>query len=82
MRHSVALPLVVAALLLVFASSTPVAFAQSGDRVIVPESSIQRPEDVGVRAHTNYRYGSAREGHNRQQRRSHRGEPVISGLHL
>ena len=53
MRHSIALPVVVAALLLVFASSAPVAIAQSGDRVVVPESSIQRPEDAGVRAHTN-----------------------------
>jgi kumamolisin len=53
MKQSIALlTIAVAALFLVFASSTPVAFAQSGDRVIVPESSIQRPEDVGVRAHT------------------------------
>jgi kumamolisin len=56
MRHSIALPVVVAALLLVFASSAPVAIAQSSDRVIVPESSIQRPEDVGVRAHTDFVY--------------------------
>jgi kumamolisin len=54
MRRSIALlALAAAALFLVFASSTPVAFAQSGDRVIVPASSIDRPEDHGVRAHTN-----------------------------
>jgi len=57
MKYSIALLTTAAAVLfLVFASSTPVAFAQSGDRVIVPESSIQRPEDVGVRAHTNFVY--------------------------
>jgi subtilase family serine protease len=30
-----------------------IAFAQSGDRIIVPASSIEHPEDIGVRAHTN-----------------------------
>src|SRR5579859_2652001 len=57
MKRSIALlTTAAAALFLVIASSTPVALAQSGDRVIVPESSIQRPEDVGVRAHTNFVY--------------------------
>ena len=56
MKRSIALLSIAAALFLVSASSTPVVFAQSGDRVIVPESSIQRPEDVGVRAHTNFVY--------------------------
>jgi kumamolisin len=54
MRHSIALLTIAAAVLfLVFASSAPVALAQSGDRIIVPASSIERPEDLGVRAHTN-----------------------------
>jgi kumamolisin len=54
MRHSIALLTVAAAaLFLVFASSMPVAFAQNGDRYIVPASSIERLEDIGVRAHTN-----------------------------
>lgn len=54
MKYSIALlTIAAAALFLVFASSTPVAFAQGGDRVIVPASSIDRPEDHGVRAHTN-----------------------------
>jgi kumamolisin len=41
-----------AALFLVFASSAPVALAQSADRILVPESSVARPGDLGVRAHT------------------------------
>ena len=54
MRHSIALlTIAAAALFLVFASSMPVAFAQNGDRIIVPASSIERLEDIGVRAHTN-----------------------------
>jgi kumamolisin len=54
MKRSIALlPIATAALLLVFASSTPVALAQSGDQIIVPASSIVHPEDLGVRAHTN-----------------------------
>jgi hypothetical protein len=38
---------------LLFASSTVVVLAQNGDRIIVPASSIERPEDIGVRVHTN-----------------------------
>jgi len=54
MKRSIALLTVLAAaLFLVFASSAPVAFAQSGDRYILPESSVVRPGDAGVRAHTN-----------------------------
>jgi kumamolisin len=53
MKRSIALLTIsAAALFLVFASSTPVALAQSGDRILIPESSIQRPGDLGVRAHT------------------------------
>jgi subtilase family serine protease len=57
MKRSIALLTVTvaaAALFLVFASSMPVTFAQEGNRVIVPPSSIVHPEDLGVRAHTNY----------------------------
>lgn len=55
MRHSIALlTMIAAALFLVFASATPVAVAQNGYRIVVPESSIERPEDIGVRAHTNF----------------------------
>jgi kumamolisin len=54
MKHSIALPLIAAAaLFLVFAASTPIAFAQDGHQVIVPPSSIEYPWDIGVRAHTN-----------------------------
>src|ERR1700688_1421850 len=54
MRHSIPLLTIAsAALFLIFATSTPVALAQSGHRVIVPASSIEHPWDIGVRAHTN-----------------------------
>ncbi len=54
MKRSIALlSLAAAALFLVFASSVPVAVAQSGDRYILPESSVERPGDAGLRAHTN-----------------------------
>jgi subtilase family serine protease len=54
MKRSIALSTIAAAVLfLAFASSTQVALAQNGDRYIVPESSIERPGDAGVRAHTN-----------------------------
>jgi len=54
MKRSIALlTIAAAALFLVFASSTPVALAQNGHRIIVPDSSIERPGDAGVRAHTN-----------------------------
>ena len=54
MRRSIALPTIAAALFLGFVTSAPVAMAQDGARVIVPESSIEHPEDIGVRAHTNF----------------------------
>jgi kumamolisin len=41
------------ALFLGFVTSVPDAVAQNGIRVIVPDSSVERPEDIGVRAHTN-----------------------------
>ncbi len=53
MKFSTQSVAVVAALLIGIASP---AFAQSGSRhsqVIVPKSSIERPEDLGIRAHTN-----------------------------
>jgi kumamolisin len=54
MRHSIALlTIAAAALFLMFASSMPVALAQNGDQYIVPASSIEHPEDIGVRVHTN-----------------------------
>ncbi len=34
-------------------TSMPVAVAQDGIRTIVPDSSLEHPEDLGVRAHTN-----------------------------
>ncbi len=53
MRRSIALPVIAAAtLLLVIVCVMPVAFAQDS-RIVVPASSIVRPEDAGVRAHTN-----------------------------
>ncbi len=53
MKRSIALLAIAAAALFLFASSTPVAVAQSGNRIIVPDSSVVHPEDAGVRAHTN-----------------------------
>jgi subtilase family serine protease len=54
MKRSIALLTVAAAVLfLAFASSTPVALAQNADQYIVPDSGIEHPWDLGVRAHTN-----------------------------
>jgi kumamolisin len=53
MKRSLALLTIAAALFLVFATSTPVVLAQSGDRYFVPASGVEHPEDIGVRAHTN-----------------------------
>jgi len=54
MRRSIALPTIaVAALFLVVVSFAPIAFAQDEGRIVVPASSIVRPEDAGIRAHTN-----------------------------
>jgi hypothetical protein len=53
MKRSIALlTIAAAALFLVLASATPVAVAQSANQIIVPESSIARLGDLGVRAHT------------------------------
>jgi kumamolisin len=53
MKRSISLLTIAAAtLFLLSASSTPL-LAQSGDRIIIPDSSIERPGDIGVRAHTN-----------------------------
>ena len=55
MRRSIALlTIAAAAMFLGYVTSAPVALAEDGIRVIVPASSIEHPEDVGVRAHTNY----------------------------
>jgi kumamolisin len=54
MRHSIVLLAVAAAALFLFVtSSAPVAYAQDGATIVVPESSIERPGDIGLRAHTN-----------------------------
>jgi len=54
MKRSIALLTSAAvALFLAAASPMPVALAQGGDQNIVPASSIEHSEDVGVRAHTN-----------------------------
>jgi len=54
MRRSMALlTIVLAALILVVTASTPVAMAQDNTITYVPASSIEHPEDIGVRAHTN-----------------------------
>ena len=51
MKRSITLLMITAAaLLLAFASSAPLAVAQNGNRIIVPDSSIEHPEDIGVRA--------------------------------
>jgi len=55
MRRLMALlTIAAAALFLGFVTSAPVAMAEDGVRVVVPASSIEHPEDIGVRAHTNY----------------------------
>jgi len=51
MQRSVAL-LAIAVVLSLTATST-VAAAQTGSRIVVPESSVAHPEDLGVYAHTN-----------------------------
>jgi len=54
MRRSIALLAIVAAgSFLLATSSVPVAQAQDVTRVYTPESSIERPGDIGLRAHTN-----------------------------
>jgi len=54
MRRSIALLTIAAAVLFLGSvTSAPVAVAQDGIRTIVPDSSIEHPEDIGVRAHTN-----------------------------
>lgn len=57
---------VVAAVLLAFAQTSEAQVASSSVSVLVPQSSIQRPEDVGVRSHTNTMlklvHGSADQG--------------------
>ncbi len=45
--------LAVAAVLFLAVTSIPVAIAQSGNRIVIPDSSVVHPEDLGVRAHTN-----------------------------
>jgi len=39
---------------IVIATSTSLAVAQNRANLIIPESSIEKPEDVGIRSHTNY----------------------------
>jgi kumamolisin len=41
-------------LLIAIATAASLAVAQDKPRMIVPESSIERPEDIGVRMHTHY----------------------------
>jgi subtilase family serine protease len=54
MKYSYAvLTLVAAALFLIIPSFAPSGSAQSTRKIIVPEDSIERAEDAGVRAHTN-----------------------------
>jgi len=53
MKRSIALLAVAAAVVFLAATSTPVALAQSISRIVVPDSSIEHPGDIGVRAHTN-----------------------------
>src|SRR5579885_2334966 len=53
MKRCIALLTVAAAaLFLVFIASMPVAVAQNGDTIIVPDSSLVHTEDLGSRAHT------------------------------
>ena len=47
------LTIAAAALLLVLTAAAPAASAADGSRYVVPASSIEHPEDIGVRAHTN-----------------------------
>jgi len=52
-RSIVLLTIAAAALFLVFTAAAPAASAADGSRIVVPASSIEHPEDIGVRAHTN-----------------------------
>ena len=49
-----------AILYLTLAAAWSVAAAQDQANVFVPESSIERPEDIGLRMHTNYFYELSR----------------------
>ncbi len=53
MKHFVAVLTIAASALFLVFSAAPVALAQTADRIIIPDSSIVHPEDLGVRAHTN-----------------------------
>ena len=53
MKNSIALLAIAAAILFLAATSLPVAIAQDGNQIVVPDSSIEHPGDIGVRAHTN-----------------------------
>lgn len=53
MRRSLVLLTGVAAALLVVVSLAPTTMAQDDGTIFIPASSIPRPEDAGVRAHTN-----------------------------
>ena len=48
------LTIVATASFFLLASSNVGVVAASGSRIIVPHSNIERPEDIGVRAHTNF----------------------------
>lgn len=54
MRRSLVLLTIASAALLVVVSLAPTVFAQDDGTIFVPASSIPRPEDAGVRAHTNF----------------------------
>lgn len=54
MKYSLRVPIAaVGTLLLIVTTSSRSAYAQNRARIVVPTSSIERPEDLGVRAHTN-----------------------------
>jgi len=53
MKPSIAPLAIAGALLFLAVASTPIAVGQNGDRIVVPDSSVVHPEDLGVRAHTN-----------------------------
>jgi kumamolisin len=52
MKRSISLLTIAAAVLFLLSASSAPLLAQSGDRIVIPESSIARPGDLGVRAHT------------------------------
>ena len=73
-----------AALVTLTPGSADAQFAERGGEVVIPESSIELPEHIGVKAHTNFRYfvpkaGKASEQFLREVAPEQTGGPPFAG---